>query len=171
VADGTALGSADATALRVATGLGTATEAGVAQATGIPVGLGTGAGLPVGLGTATALPVGSGTGCRHFGGASVGDGTGIGVVWGGPVGTGLTDTLGTGMGVLTALLVLPDDSVPLLAEADPVAVPGPLAVELVAAPAEHPPHTRATPTAPPAARIAQRVVARDRICVEAMHSS
>jgi hypothetical protein len=161
VADGTALGSADATALGLMTGLGTATGTRVAQATGIPVGLGTGTGVPFGVGMVL----------RHFGAASVGDGTGVAAAWAGPVGTGLTDTLGTGVGVLTALLVLPSDSVPLLAEADPVAVPGPLAPELVAAPAEHPPHTRATPTAPPAARIAQRVVARDRICVETMHSS
>jgi hypothetical protein len=136
-----------------------------------PVGLGMGTGDRVG----TAIEVGS---PPHAAGTLA---TGIGVLspLGGTVGTGTgvlspVPPLGTGVGVAATglLLGLAVGVVTGLTEAFAVVVAWCLpAVELSALAAVHPPHSRARPTTPPAARIAQPPMARARFCVESMYSS
>ena len=86
----------------------------------------------------------------------------------------MAEVLGTGVGVAaTGLLLglavgLATGLAEVLAAVAAVCLP---AVELSALAAVHPPHSRARPTTPPAALIAQPPVARAGICVESMHSS
>ena len=123
---------------------------------------------PVGTAVGASAGVrtlGTGMGVRPLGAVGLGAGAG----------SSLGDRLGHGVGEATGCRAVPGTGVALAdGTGDPLPAAAPAAVrcrccpELTAAPAVHPPHSRASPATTPAART---VAARGRFEQKSMHSS